>query len=91
MEQERARVYFRKILLILSTVVGVFLVTGWVVWYAPFLANNEQVLLLRNRYFYRLSQVLPPDKLLYSIRPIAVTSEGGERIYTYKLAGRVGR
>jgi len=89
MEQVRARSIFIKLFLGLLVLFGALIIAGWVILHAPWLANNEQILLTRNRYFYQLSKILPPGRLLYSIRPIAVAGKNSEVTYVYKLAGRV--
>ncbi len=80
---------FIKILLAMVVVVGLAVLLGWLLLYDSALANNEKILLLRNRYFYQLSQRFPPGTLLYSIRPTSVESVGRETIFTYKLMGRL--
>lgn len=91
MEQAKIRRVLAKILLVLVVVVVVGLVVGggWALLYSNWLANNEDILLLRNRYFYQLSQRFPPGTLLYSVRPTSVERIGEEAIFTYKLMGRV--
>ncbi len=81
---------FIKILLAMVVVVGLAVLLGWLLLYDSALANNEKILLLRNRYFYQLSQRLPVGTLIYGIRPTSVESVGGEQVFTYKLTGRVG-
>lgn len=89
MEQARAGKFFIKILLPVVVVVGLFFVIGWGVLYSSFLANNEQIILLRNSYFIKLGTLVAPGKLLYTIRSTAVKSEGEEIEYVYKLTGKV--
>lgn len=89
MEQVKVRRVFGKILLVLVAVFSLVVGTGWILLYSNFLANNENILLLRNRYFYQLSQKVAPGTLIYAIRPTSVESVGGERVFTYKLMGRL--
>lgn len=89
MEQTIVRRVFAKILLVLVVVVGLIVGGGWALLYGNFLANNESILRLRNRYFYLLGQRAAIGTLLYGVRPTSVAEEGGERVYTYKLMGRV--
>ncbi len=89
MEQAKFRRVLAKVLLVLIVFVGLVMGTGWALLYGNWLANNENILLLRNRYFYQLSQRVAPGTLLYAIRPTSVESVGGERVFTYKLMGRL--
>jgi hypothetical protein len=66
-------------------ITGILFFTFWLIFYSQVLANNQKFLILRNMYFYQLSLVLPSNKLLYSLRPVAKN----ESDYTYKLAGRI--